>query len=165
VAEQKRTKNKSVAKPKPKPKKRKKKTTKPSVIKTNKIKKNRMIKALEKNLGVVTKACKKAKVCRTAFYEWCREDPEFKKRVDDVGEQTKDFVEGQNYKLIKSLHPAAIMFYLKTKCRDRGYKEKAEIVHGGSLNVDVTKLTDQQLGDLLMGKEIPELMKKDESES
>lgn len=35
--------------------------------------------ALEKSFGVVTTACKNAQISRTQFYQWCKDDEEFKK--------------------------------------------------------------------------------------
>ena len=52
----------------------------------------RVLKCLEETHGVVTSACKKAKIGRTQFYKWCNSDEGFKKEVDEIQDATLDFV-------------------------------------------------------------------------
>lgn len=111
-----------------------------------------VLAALEKSLGIVTRACRQAKVGRTAFYEWCKNDPDFKSQVDDITQIALDFVEEQHYELIKEKNPASIIFHLKTKGKSRGYTEKTEIEHSGGIDIDVTKLTDLELAEIVAGK-------------
>ena len=47
-----------------------------------------LIKALEKNLGLVTQSCKEVRVDRQTHYRYMREDPEYKRRVDEINEIT-----------------------------------------------------------------------------
>ena len=88
------------------------------------IKKKLLIKALTQSLGVVTTACKKAKVSRQTFYNWIDNDPAFKKEVDDITEIALDFAESKLHELISENNVPAILFYLKTKGRKRGFIEK-----------------------------------------
>ncbi len=46
-----------------------------------------------------------------------------------------DFAESQLYKQIKEGSTAATIFYLKTKGKKRGYIERQEIEHNGSVSV------------------------------
>ena len=82
--------------------------------------------ALEKSLGVVTAACKRAGVGRTQFYEWLRTDEEFAKQVEDIRDVTLDFAESALYQQIKKGNTAATIFLLKTKGKGRGYIERQE---------------------------------------
>ena len=100
-------------------------------------KKAKMLKALEKSLGVVTTACKMAKVGRTTYYEWLDKDPEFKKAVDDFNNIALDFAESKLYELIQEGNVTATIFYLKTKGKKRGYIERQEIAHEGVLESKV----------------------------
>lgn len=100
-------------------------------------KKVKMLKALEKSLGVVTTACKMAKVGRTTYYEWLDKDPEFKKAVDDFNNIALDFAESKLYELIQEGNVTATIFYLKTKGKKRGYIERQEIAHEGVLESKV----------------------------
>jgi hypothetical protein len=90
-------------------------------------KKRAMLEALEKSLGIVTTAARIAEVDRTSHYRWLEEDPEYKEAVRLIGEQTIDFAESHLHKLIKSENPAAVIFFLKTKGKARGYVERQEI--------------------------------------
>lgn len=103
--------------------------TKPDTSKKDKsieMKKEAMLQQLEKSLGVVTSACKALGIGRSTFYEWLEKDPEFKAKVDDIGEVAVDFAESQLHKQIKDGSTAATIFYLKTKGKHRGFVERVE---------------------------------------
>ena len=89
-------------------------------------KKRAVINAMEKSMGIVTTACKLADISRETFYRWMREDDEFKELVHQASEQAKDFVESKLYQQIEKGNVPSIIFYMKTKCKDRGYVERTE---------------------------------------
>ena len=91
--------------------------------------KKKLISALESNLGIVTTACKQVGVHRSTYYEWYNNDNKFKKLVDDVNDQTLDFVESKLHEKIKDGDTTSIIFYCKTKGKKRGYVERQEIKH------------------------------------
>ena len=95
--------------------------TKTDILKTS------LVEALEKSLGVVTSACKIANCSRETFYKYCKEDEEFKSKVDDISNITLDFAESQLHKQIKEGNTTATIFYLKTKGKNRGYVERSEV--------------------------------------
>ena len=84
--------------------------------------------ALEKSLGVITTACKIAGINRSRYYSWLKECDEFKKAVDEIDNVALDFAESQLHKQIKEGSTSAIIFYLKTKGRKRGYNENYQPV-------------------------------------
>ena len=90
-------------------------------------KKDRLIEALERSLGVVTTACKQANVARSTYYKWMEEDKEFKRKADDIANIAIDFAESQLHKQIRDGNTSATIFYLKTKGKSRGYIERQEI--------------------------------------
>jgi|TARA_R110000751_G_scaffold9752_1_gene36008 hypothetical protein len=94
--------------------------------KTN-TKKDAMLKALEKTLGIVTTACTLAKVSRSQHYHWMNHDPEYKRSVTDLENIALDFAESHLHELIKDGSPAATIFFLKTKGKRRGYIETTAI--------------------------------------
>ncbi|HSH67763.1 MAG TPA: hypothetical protein VLB84_18625 [Bacteroidia bacterium] len=102
--------------------------------------KKALLEALEQSLGVVTSAVKKAGIGRTTFYEYYNSDEEFRKKVDDIGNVSIDFAESQLFKQIKEGNVTAIIFYLKTKGKHRGYFEKfkQEIEHSGDQSKPIT---------------------------
>ena len=59
-------------------------------VKTNKpnTKKEAMLEALEKSLGIVSTACKMVDMGRTTHYQWMKEDTDYKKAVDSIQDRT-----------------------------------------------------------------------------
>ena len=64
-------------------------------IRTNKTdsKKEQMLEALERSLGIVTTACNACGINRSTHYDWMRKDPEYKQAVKDIDNRTLDFAE------------------------------------------------------------------------
>lgn len=90
-------------------------------------KKEKLLEALERSLGLVTPACKDVGISRNQYYIYYNTDPVFKKAVDDINEITLDFAENQLFKKIKEGSERSILFYMKYKGRNRGYNERLEI--------------------------------------
>jgi cyclophilin family peptidyl-prolyl cis-trans isomerase len=106
-----------------------------------------VLEKLEESRGIVSMACNNANLSRSQFYQWCKEDSEFKAAVDDINETAIDFVESKLFEKVNGvtvrkgvdlesgeditydLPPSdtAIIFYLKTKAKKRGYVERQEI--------------------------------------
>lgn len=95
--------------------------------KSRHIKKESMLQALEKSLGVVTVACKQADVPRSTYYKWLKEDEEFAKAVKDIENIALDFGESQLHSQMRDGSTSATIFFLKTKGKKRGYVEKSEL--------------------------------------
>lgn len=91
------------------------------------IQKKAMLVALEKSLGIVSTACKEIPISRQTHYRWQTEDEEYKRAVDDISETAIDVAESELHKLIKKGDTTAIIFYLKTKGKKRGYIERQEV--------------------------------------
>ena len=111
---------------------------------TTKLKKKSMMEALEKSLGIVTTACKNADISRTQFYQWLKDDSEFKRKVDDISNIALDFAESQLHKQIGDQNTSATIFYLKTKGKKRGYVERQEITGIDGDNVFSIKVVDER---------------------
>ena len=95
--------------------------------KTEHIKKKAIIEALIKSLGVVSTACKIVGIGRTTFYDWLKDDKDFKKEVEDIQNVALDFAESELFKQIQNGNTSATIFYLKTKGKKRGYYEKQQL--------------------------------------
>lgn len=93
------------------------------------------IEALERTLGNVAKACAAVGISRGAFYEWVKEDEAFAQALKDIREKTVDIAETALQKLIQEGNPTAIIFFLKTQAKDRGYREGME--HTGADGKDL----------------------------
>lgn len=115
-----------------------------AVVPKSNILKKRLIKALISSLGIVTQACEVAKCSRKTFYQYCREDENFQKAVEDIKEIAFDFVESKIYKQIKDDNTAMIIFFAKTKMKHRGYIERTELSgpDGSELKTQVYILPD-----------------------
>ena len=87
-----------------------------------------LLAALEQTLGIVTAACKLAGISRSTFYEWMKSDIDFALAVEEIENIALDFAESKLHGAIAKGNIAAIIFYLKTKGRDRGYIERVESV-------------------------------------
>jgi len=94
-----------------------------------------MLAALEKSMGIVTAAAKKAKIDRCTHYKWLESDPEYKTSVEAVADIALDFAETKLMANIKKGSDTATIFYLKTKGKKRGYIERQEMEHMGSIKV------------------------------
>lgn len=105
--------------------------------------KKAMLEALEQSLGVVTSACKSVGIGRTTHYLWMENDPEYKKAVDDLSNVALDYAESKLHSQIKKENPTAIIFYLKTKGKKRGYVERQEISHEGMKTFQIEEVDEQ----------------------
>jgi len=94
---------------------------------TNSTRKKDLLDALERSLGIVSTACEKVGVDRKTHYNWLKDDAEYKEAVRSIEERTIDFAESHLHALIKDKNPAATIFFLKTKGKNRGYVERQEI--------------------------------------
>ena len=73
------------------------------------INKDRILKALESSLGVVTTALKATDLSRTNFYKWLKEDEEFAEKVKDVENIQKDFIKSKYYECVKDKVPSVVL--------------------------------------------------------
>jgi len=108
------------------------------------INKRLMLEALKSNLGIVSKSCEAVEISRDTHYRWLKEDKEYCEAVSELNERSIDFAEGQLFNLMAGAkkqvvtnqgnvveikdapNATAIIFYLKTKGKNRGYIERIE---------------------------------------
>jgi hypothetical protein len=107
-------------------------------------KRNIVLTALKKTGGNVSHACEQAGISRAGFYLEKQNNPDFAKEVEDIQEGVIDLVETALMKEIQNGNTACIIFFLKTKGKDRGYVERSEIDHrgkdGGAIQFDSISL-------------------------
>jgi poly-gamma-glutamate capsule biosynthesis protein CapA/YwtB (metallophosphatase superfamily) len=111
-------------------------------------KKELMIEALRKSLGIVTTACLNVGIERSTHYDWLKSDSDYKAKVEALDDVVLDFAESQLHKRINEGSDTATIFFLKTKGKKRGYIEKQEITQT-NLNVEVAEVTDEMQNELL----------------
>lgn len=110
--------------------------------------KKRMLKAMENNLCIVTKASNVAKIHRSTHYQWIADDPEYKKQIDELSEIVHDMVENELFQQIRGGNTTSTIFYMKCKMRSRGYIEKSEM----DLNFnqpDFSQLSTDEIREML----------------
>ena len=103
------------------------------------INKERMLKALESSLGVITTALKATDLSRTNFYKWLKEDEEFSKAVSEVQNIENDFIKSKYYECVKDKVPSVVIHAAKTRL---GWNEtnKVDLTSGDDkikINIDL----------------------------
>lgn len=115
------------------------------------IKKKKLLECLRQTLGIINAACIQAGVSRKTYYNWIGNDPDFAEKASEVIETQKDVGEAALLKLIRDGDTAAIIFYAKTKLKDRGYIERQEITgkDGEPFHSTVIQVPDNETAKLL----------------
>jgi hypothetical protein len=80
-----------------------------------KINKERLLKALESSLGVITTALKSTDLSRTNFYKWLKEDEEFAAKVEEIENIQQDFIKSKYYECVKDKVPSVVIHAAKTR--------------------------------------------------
>jgi len=109
------------------------------------LKKDAMLQALTSTLGNVTDAAEKIGIARKTHYEWLKDDAEYSAAVASLKNVALDFAESQLKKLMEGAerqalthdgevvtikdapNTSAVIFYLKTQGKQRGYIERQEL--------------------------------------
>ena len=98
----------------------------------------KLIKALHESNGLMTFAAKRAGVSYATVKRYVAEFPSVAQAVVDAKEGMLDFAEGKLMEKIKAGDNTAIIFYLKTQGKARGYIERQEFANpaGESFKVE-----------------------------
>ena len=104
-----------------------------------KINKERLLKALEGSLGVITTALKATDLSRTNFYKWLKEDEEFAAKVKEIENIQQDFIKSKYYECVKDKVPSVVIHAAKTRL---GWNEtnKVDLTSGDEkikINIDL----------------------------
>lgn len=90
--------------------------------------KEQIQEALEKNGGIYSYAAEVLGTSRKSIWRYVNEYyPELKELREDIHESTIDIAEGQLHRLIKQGDKTAIIFFLKTQGKQRGYVERTQV--------------------------------------
>lgn len=87
-------------------------------------KKASFLSVLKASKGIIQTACDACGITRAMFYRWRDGDSGFKAKYDEVNEGQIDKVESKLLRKIDDGDTTAIIFYLKTKGKSRGYSER-----------------------------------------
>lgn len=105
--------------------------------------------AITEAQGLISVAARRLGVSRSSVYNAINRHPTVAEAAEDARERTTDLAEGKLYSKINEGDITAIIFYLKTQGKARGYVERQERVHSGS--IDLKSLTDEELEALADG--------------
>jgi len=140
-----------------------KKHTKVTLKKENrrtKMKKRILLENFYQNLGNISYLCQQIKISRKTYYEWLKKDAVFAEEIYLQEEALIDYGESQLFKLMNSDNPAAVIFFLKTKGKDRGYVERQEMDHQGRIHA----ITESKLTIIHTKEEDPKIIEEIEKE-
>ena len=104
--------------------------------------KKEFLQALQRCGGNVSEATKQVPIHRTTHYNWLEADPEYAAAVEAIKESLIDRAEGVLHGLIGDGNVPAVLFFLKTQGKKRGYIERTEtdVTSGGQPIVFETKV-------------------------
>ena len=85
--------------------------------------------------GILAQAARVLGCTRSTVGNYMESFATVKAAFEEANETTIDFVESQLLKNVNRGDTASIIFFLKTKGKKRGYVERQEIEHGGTLQV------------------------------
>jgi len=118
----------------------------PSKKEQAEIRKAKLIEALIKTSGHISKSCAAVGCSRQTFYQYRDNDPDFLQVISELDENEIDVVENALMSQIKSGNITGIIFYLKTKGKKRGYTEETININK---NLDLSNMSSKDIDELL----------------
>ena len=101
------------------------------------LKKENFLNNLKANGFNISKACEETQIARRTYYDWLESDEEFKSSVEDAQEKLIDDAERALQDKIIDGDTTSIIFFLKTKGKQRGYVERQEVKADVDANVSI----------------------------
>ena len=89
-------------------------------------KKAKFLIAFENAFGNISMACSAIGITRQTFYLWKNKDDEFAEKVKAIEEKNIDLAETALLRNVREGKETSIIFFLKTKGKERGYVERTE---------------------------------------
>ena len=100
-----------------------------------KYKTGQMIAAIMNAEGNLTRAAESLGCARGTVYKYINDFPTVKATFEEVNERTIDYVEDQLMTQVRRGNMTAIIFFLKTRAKHRGYIERQEFQHEGKVTI------------------------------
>jgi hypothetical protein len=101
-----------------------------------------IIDALEHSRGLIAPAARYLQCSRDTIRDYIKRYPEIARAKKDADEVVNDIAENSLFNALERGEAWAICFRLKTKAKDRGYIEKAEISGAGGGPVKIQLVYD-----------------------
>jgi hypothetical protein len=109
------------------------------------------IEAYKKSGCNIGAACRSVRIARSTFNLWMREYSRFKEDVETAEQELYDFVESKAIEKIRDGDTKMIMFYLKTKVKNRGYTVRTEVISDVCLGVSESERLQKIVEELKNG--------------
>jgi len=90
--------------------------------------KEQVIEAIKRSRGFISQAAKILKCTNATIYNYKERFPEVEEAIKEERESLLDFAESKLLENINNNDNAAIIFYLKTQGKHRGYSEREQII-------------------------------------
>ncbi len=97
----------------------------------------KIMTAVTESKGLLTLAAKKAGIGYRTLCKYAELCPTIRQAINESRESITDMAEGKLYQAINAGNMTAIIFYLKTKAKDRGYIERSEFTGAGGGPIQV----------------------------
>ena len=99
--------------------------------------------ALMQTRGMVTLAARNLNINRATIYLRMEANPALKEVLAEAREYTGDVAEQKLFEAIQAGEGWAIRYYLNCQARDRGYSERTQVEHSGTVRLDVTAIRER----------------------
>lgn len=86
----------------------------------------RIVSIYKKKLGNISATCDALNISRQSFYTWKEKSPALQRMLDDADESLLDWAETKLIEQINENNLTALIFFLKTKGKKRGYIEQID---------------------------------------
>ena len=106
------------------------------------IKQKDIIDVFRKKGCNISATCNALGISRQTYYNWLKNDEDLKIEIEDSKEAVLDNVESKLLSAINDGNITAIIFYLKTKGKHRGYIERNEITGADGEKLFEVKIID-----------------------
>ena len=102
-----------------------------------------MLKVLKDNYCNVSKACREVDINRNTHYQWLEKNRQYATLYAELQEHLIDELETTAYEMAK-IEPRTLEFMLKAKGKNRGYGDKIDINHSGTITKIEETIIDPQ---------------------
>jgi hypothetical protein len=106
--------------------------------------KEAFIKAIKNSFGNISVIALRLNCERQTVYNWLHEHPELQALIDSERERIIDLAENKLVGNLKKGKDVTVHFVLRTLGKNRGYTEKQEIEHSGSIEERVRNMTEEE---------------------
>ena len=96
-------------------------------LKKDDMRKKDVVEAIQQYRGNISAVARAFQVSRQAIYDYISNKPDLKQMIQDERESMLDDAESEIYKQIRKGNTTALIFFLKTQGKTRGYVERQEI--------------------------------------